>query len=569
MRIPDGFPIIVRDAMPAPVLYAARQGQDYLNRMTGGDHPITSQAEGFALRFSQGAALPDGAFRVRADKEGLHIIYGEPCGAVYGIYALLEKCGCGFLAVDCETVPKGPLDLPEGEWEEHPAFPVRELFWREAMDGAFAVKLRLNSARSSITPEMGGKAMFYNFSHTFSHLVPPETYFDTHPEYFSLVDGKRLREKSQLCLTNPEVLRICTEGVKAWKKAHPEYTIFSVSMNDWYNPCQCPACRAVDEAEGSQSGTMIRFVNAVAEEAEKAYPDIRIHTFAYLYCRKPPRLTRPRHNVIVRLCPIESCRSHPLDACAFETGPIDVQQGSAQSFEGDGRESAFLRDLTGWSRITESLFIWDYTTNYANYLQPLPNLGTLKPNLQLFRRLGVKGVFEQGNFSLGRSSALGTLKIYLLAKLLWDPDADADALTETFCRGYFREAGEAMLRYARLWWDAKEHAGIYDAPDAPYLTDNRLEQAQALLKEALSLAKGDALTRVRREALALRYVLLAREDPSSPGHAERVQAFGEDAKALGITELFERKSLDSSLQVLAASRFCRDRSLAVKISYPI
>ena len=229
MRIPDGFPIIVRDAMPAPVLYAARQGQDYLNRMTGGDHPIASQAEGFALRFSQGAALPDGAFRIRMDHDGLHIIYGEPCGAVYGIYALLEKCGCGFLAVDCETVPKGPLDLPEGEWEEHPAFPVRELFWREAMDGAFAVKLRLNSARSSITPEQGGKAPFYNFSHTFNWLVPVDEYFDTHPEYFSMINGKRLRERTQLCLTNPEVLQLCVEGVK-------EFVLETVKLAG-ANPC--------------------------------------------------------------------------------------------------------------------------------------------------------------------------------------------------------------------------------------------------------------------------------------------------------------------------------------------
>ncbi|MBQ8136327.1 MAG: DUF4838 domain-containing protein, partial [Clostridia bacterium] len=148
--------------------------------------------------------LEDG-FRLSIQKDGIRIEYDFPAGAVYGVYALLEKLGCRFFAQDCERIPQAPEALPEGIWEERPSFRVRELFYREAMDGAFAVKLRLNSARSTITPEMGGKARFYNFSHTFDKLVPPSVYFDAHPEYFSMVSGKRLRDRSQLCLTNPEV----------------------------------------------------------------------------------------------------------------------------------------------------------------------------------------------------------------------------------------------------------------------------------------------------------------------------------------------------------------------------
>ena len=41
----------------------------------------------------------------------------------------------------------------------------------------------------------------------FGALCPPERYFDTHPEYFSLVGGKRQSGYAQLCLTNPDVLR--------------------------------------------------------------------------------------------------------------------------------------------------------------------------------------------------------------------------------------------------------------------------------------------------------------------------------------------------------------------------
>ncbi|MBQ8136328.1 MAG: DUF4838 domain-containing protein [Clostridia bacterium] len=361
--------------------------------------------------------------------------------------------------------------------------------------------------------------------------------------------------------------------MKKWKRENPAYRVFSVSMNDWYNHCECPACHAVDLEEGSASGTMIRFVNDVAEEVAREYPDVMIHTFAYLYCRKPPRLTRPGRNVIVRLCPIESCRSHPLDACAFETGKINVQTPTTLSFsapEGENQtESTFLRDLRGWSAITENLFIWDYTVNYANYLQPLPNLGSLQANLRLFKSLGVKGVFEQGNFSLGRSGALGLLKIYLLAKLMWNVDADAGALMADFCHGYYGAGGDAMLAYAKRFLSAKAHSSIYDAPNAAYLTEELLSEAEALLAKALSQTQGEEHTRIEREALSIAYIRLAREAPSDPGHQERVDAFGERASALGITELFERKSLESSLKVLKASRYALDRQLAEAIAYPI
>ena len=147
--------------------------------------------------------LPGGAFRRTVTENGIRLESSEGCGIIYGSYDLLEDLGFRFLAPDCEVVPTGPLMLDSGTMEEKPAFKARELFWRCAMEGSFAVKLRLNSARSSITPRQGGKLMFYNFSHSFDTLVPADRWFDSHPEYFSMRNGTRVREKTQLCLSNP------------------------------------------------------------------------------------------------------------------------------------------------------------------------------------------------------------------------------------------------------------------------------------------------------------------------------------------------------------------------------
>ena len=573
IQCPIGFPVVYSSNEP-PVRYAAKELSRYLERIDGGHHHLCDAFDGFCVRLQCGAAaLEDGAFRISVSAKGILLEAENPAGVVYGTYALLERMGCHFLACDCELIPNTSIILEEGVFEEHPAFAVRELFWREAMHGEFAVKLRLNSARSTIKPEQGGKAKFYNFSHTFNTLVPVEKYFDTHPEYFSMIDGKRLRERTQLCLTNPDVLQLCIDGVKQWIRENPESKIFSVAMNDWYNVCRCPECSAIDEEEDSGAGTMIRFVNAIADEVAKEYPDVMIHTFAYLYCRKPPKYTRPRKNVIVRLCSIECCFAHPISACGCETGPIDVQYGSAKGFMGDpNAESTFLRDLRSWSDWADNLYIWDYTTNYANYLQPFPNLGVLAENLRTFRSARVHGVFEQGNFSHGRCSALGQLKVYLLSKLLWNPDQSVEALEDTFVDGYYGPAAKPMREYVRLWHMDNQpcHAGIYDSPAAAYFTDELVDKAASLIKEASTLAAEQPYReRVEREALSIRYLLLAREPSDTPKHSEKVDDFARDLVRLGITELFERKDLSDSIEALRTSQFTKDRSAVRAIFYPI
>lgn len=89
------------------------------------------------------------------------------------------------------------------------------------------------------------------FVHTFTKLLPPEKYFDEHPEYFAEVDGARLREKTQLCLSNPEVLELVTARVLDELRKQPDAGIFSVSQDDNYNGCTCERCRAINEAEAA------------------------------------------------------------------------------------------------------------------------------------------------------------------------------------------------------------------------------------------------------------------------------------------------------------------------------
>ena len=85
-----------------------------------------------------------------------------------------------------------------------------------------------------------------------------------------------------------------------------EPTVFSLSQSDNVDFCQDPEEQAIYEEEGSQVGPQLRGVNAIADAVGPLYPDVLIDTFAYLNTLPVPAVTKPRPNVIIRIC-IASC----------------------------------------------------------------------------------------------------------------------------------------------------------------------------------------------------------------------------------------------------------------------
>jgi hypothetical protein len=278
-----------------------------------------------------------------------------------------------------------------------------------------------------------------------------------------MVDGARRRGNgkpdvgTQLCLTK-EVLEVATESVRRISREHPRATIISVSQNDCYFPCDCPECARVDAEEGSRAGSLIRFVNAVAEAIEPEFPDLLVDTLAYTYTRTPPRITRPRRNVCVRLCTTECCFGHPLEACSRPTGWFATCEGTSKR--------TFREDLVGWGRICDRVYIWDYVTNFRHYWLPYPNLHVLGPNIRFFARNGVKGVYEQGNYQ-SVSPDMTELRTWLLAKLMWNPDFDVKTGIREFTDCVYGEAAPYIREYIGLLErrvvDANIHFGIAHA----------------------------------------------------------------------------------------------------------
>jgi hypothetical protein len=543
------YQIVVAARAIASERYAAEELQRYLERIIGVRLPIiTDGDERTAKEIVLGAAtVPNEAagpavdnqpgadgFTLRTTGDRLLIAGPRPRGTLYGVYALLEEMlGVRWFTPDVESVPRHKrVVLPELNESQTPALEYREVYWSEFIhDADFAAKHRLNGNSYRLEDKHGGRmVVYFPFVHSFDMLVPPSL-FEAHPEYFPLIDGERKNGYVQRCLSNPDVLRIATERVRQWIQEHPEANVISVSQNDTTGNCQCEQCKTLDEAEGSPAGSLLKFVNAIAGAIEKEHPNVRIDTLAYQYTRKPPRTIRPHANVIMRLCSIECCFAHPFDRC-----PTDENR-------------RFVKDIEAWQHVAPLLYVWDYTTNFGNYQQPFPNLYVLQANVQFFANHGVKGLFEQGNYSSGGHGEMEPLRAYLLAKLLWNPADDIQRHTDEFLNAYYGKAAQPMREYLALAHQQVQpegvHAHIFDRPTAKYLTDELLEKAEQLFDEAERLAdNADVRFRVQTARLPIWYVKLATNRVSGNDRSAMLDRFLAVARQAGITHISESKSLE-------------------------
>jgi hypothetical protein len=460
---------IVLAASDSLTQHAAAELQHYLAAATGATLPIVSGGESAAgpvilLGWGEEAAgiAPDlgpDAFVWHSADESRLIIGGPERGTLYGVYAFLEEhLGVRRYTPEVTHIPKRSVfDLPRLNETRRPAFPDRWVHMPGAEDQAWCDWHGVHSRAHR-------EDAFGMFVHTFETLVPPDIYFEDHPEYFSEVKGQRLPNQ-QLCLTNEDVFDLVVKSLRERMAERPEARFWSVSQNDCYGACECAECQALVDEHGGQAGPLLAFVNRVAAE----FPDKVISTLAYSYTRHAPRGVKPAPNVNICLCSIECDRAEPLFP--------------------DERNADFVRDIQEWSALTSNLMIWDYVVQFTNYVSPFPNFHVLQPNIQFFRDHGVQLMFQQG--SGGSKSNLSELKQYVIAKLLWDPDRDVDVLIGDFMAGYYGEAAGHMRRYFDLMHDrlltSGGGLGIYGSPvleSETWLTPETLIAADEILAAA-------------------------------------------------------------------------------------
>ena len=483
---------------------AAKELQQYLEQMSGARLPITNDLNttgnriivGYNARVKAltGAEMPekdDESFTYKTVGNDLLIWGGAGRGTMYGVFTFLEReLGIHWFTPKSTAIPK------YREWKLHRLNRSEKPFVKYRYSNYFVANAPVWSAHTrenmkwDPSPSMYGGVEAYYGAHTMEWLVPVSEFFATHPEYFCMREGKRYDGYGQLCLSNPDVLEICKERMKYRMRENPGYRIYSLSQNDNFRFCECDECRAIEDRYGGHSGLIVWFVNQVADAVRDEFPDKFIGTFAYQYSRQPPTGIKPRENVVIRLCSIECCFAHPLDA-------------------GCPQNEAFMRDLKGWAEIAPHLFIWDYIVDYAQYIAPWPNFQVLGPNIKVFGNHHAIGIFEEAQYQ-SAGAEFDEMKAWTVNQLLWNPDQDVDSLVSIFIKGFYGKAAPYVKEYYQLCQSLVKpdiHYGIYIRENHEIYSDEFIRKAFAILDKAKAAAETDNIReqvdRVRMQPLYL------------------------------------------------------------------
>jgi len=549
------YVILIPRRATGPEQKAAADLAKWLGEMTGATFPVVREGEGAA---PDGPCISIGRTRLRAacrlgrpttdlGRDGyaiqaaaphLFITGGTRRGIVNGVYSLLqEDLGCRWYIPGIDPViPKRPtLRFRPVLRSYRPVFEDRRdpYYGDVAYDPDWSVQNRTYSLTAQVPAAWGGYPRYWpSFVHTYDALVPPSKYFAQHPEYFSEIGGKR--QPFQLCTTNPEVRRIIIEQVLEALRKDPDIQIVDVSPNDRRDYCECPACKSIDDAEGTKMGTLLTLVNLVADAVKDEFPNVRITTLAYLDTVVPPKTIRPRDNVLLWLC---------TDAHAWSNPNLFVWE-----------TEKFSSSMKRWHAIGAKMVVWDYPSSFV-YMQPNLNLHVVAENVRWYAAHGATGIFYQCMHNWNRAADHSYLRGWVWAQQAWNPDLDTAALVRDFNYGFYGVAAPPMQRYDEMlqaaWreWRRRRGEKGYKGPvDAAFAA-----RGLALMEEAIRLA-GDDRELVRRIEIAklpLLYTALQagpRGDVASYlAMTDEFERIARGANAVYVENAFQAPDLDAKL----------------------
>lgn len=365
------------------------------------------------------------------------VILGEgKRGTLYAVYTYLEDfLGFNFWAWKEYDVPdKKNFKMSGLNYRYNPIFTRRAMYqwplihlpaqWKTG-DAEFAVICRNNTGLTKTNEKYGGGDYAAGFTHTFHRILPQSKYFKTHPEYYSLIDGKR-NKMAQLCLSNKEMRKVFIEEAKKYYLKEKGSLALVVSHDDNGLFCECKPCNELLKREkGRMSGVELDFVNEVAAELEKVYPGIIIETSAYGPTVEVPLVTKPRHNVIIRH---SDMRINPAYSLTHEVNK-EVKD-----------------NMEKWAKVSPQMAIWLYLCNPKNQFMPQPVMNTYAENIKFFRDNKFTNIFiEDAGTSMGLSH-LNPLRTYIMSRMLWNPNLEYEDLLKHFTDGYYGKKAGALIR---------------------------------------------------------------------------------------------------------------------------
>lgn len=525
-----------------------------LETMTGGETELVSRSQydekggkAFILETDETLDVGNGGYSLNVSQQSIEIKAKDFSSLSGGIYAFLEdKLGCMFVSPEYDYIPKSnTVWVDECQIKHTPSIEWRYVYSYEAdirknedgseNYGGWNSKLRLNGA---------GSNDWYAWVHTSFTYVSPDEYFAEHPEYFSLYRGKRTYKQGpvsgQLCWTNEDVYNIISQKVLQQMRENPDIHIWDVSQMDTWESrgvgCACDKCKEIDEREGSQMGSLLTFINRLADDVAKEFPDNYISTLAYNYTQDPPKNIKPRDNVIIKLCLM------PGDCASSYANPNSSDSEKANKLVSD------------WGKVAKHIVIWDYNIDFHNYLMPYPILDRLKENNDFYIENNVYGIFHQ--MSADKGGDFSELSSYIFARLMWDKNTDVQEVFNKYLTVYYGNAAPYIAQYYGELDENVVSSGnglyIYAKPwqySTSYLSTKNIDKYLEIFENAKQAADDETIIkRVEKAQTGALFSKAYQFSTDMKGRKNALDEFMRICKENNITSLIEGEQNGDELQ---------------------
>ena len=493
--------------------------------------------------------VKDDGYKLEIKPEGIYIVGKTDDAARNGVYDFLEThLECMYVSPENTYVPRCPtVKLALEEKTVNPTITWRKVYQYESVQNGWYERLKMNG---TIVKEGENSIELYNEWGTWCHssfeFVPPEKYFDEHPEYYAKFLGKRRYQfnvlgrtfPTHLCYTNEEVYQIAEAELVKRIEANPEVKFWDFSIMDTYfATCRCKECKKFNKEAGSEMGTLLAFLNRLADAIRDDYPDVYLSTLAYQRVKNPPKNMKCAPNLCINVCAFPGTQSYPYS----------TEGGIKASRE-------FAERVVEWGKICDNILVWDYVVNFTHLKLPFPNFEFQKENLEFYLENNIRFVFHQGSREPMDENA--EMRTYLLSRQLWDKDVDLLALAKKYVAVVYGDAAGLVEEYMDTANAAMIESGadlsLYDSPKkhkngylAPKLTDKYLE----LTEKMLEVAENSDTVNVKAVEMLRVNALYAKMTDASWDYRAKKAAF-EEFKALS-----EKYNFTKSGEIVEMSRF--------------
>lgn len=316
------------------------------------------------------------------------------------------------------------------------------------------------------------------------HWSGVKEYREKRPEvYQQRSDGTR--NWAMICYGHPKTLETYLENIalhyEQGKKAHMGIVgnAITVSPNDAQVVCYCKYCRKLWDDEGGQYGTaskvMADFVNRLALEVKKRWPDKIIIYLPYLNYTLAPDGYKFPDNVEVQICGMPGIAQYK------EPGIYRSEQSN----------------IDRWAEISgRKIQNWHYSCWPADKTRATYQYIHVLKKFYQENRNKVIGTFINGTQDHWPRQHLS---LYCWMKLLWNPDFDVDAAVREYCRRMYGPAAKTMLKLIDLQtsgWEKSRWPGGRLSPKGIYeesFPKKTVQKMQGLLKKAREQAAGNEL----------------------------------------------------------------------------